>query len=451
MRNPAIDAHQRFNMNIDALIHARWIIPIEPAETVLEQHALAVNDGRIVDILDSSKADEQYTATSVIHLGGHALLPGLINTHGHAAMTLMRGLADDLPMMTWLHEHVWPTEQKWVGADFVYDGSLLACAEMLRGGITCFNDMYFFPEETVRAVDQASMRASVGLIVVDFPSAWAQDADDYLNKGIELHDQLHNHSLITTAFAPHAPYSVSDVPLQRVGMLAEELDIPIHMHVHETADEIQLAVEKHGKRPLQRLDDLGLLSPRLLAVHMTQLNNDEIKRCAETGVHIVHCPESNLKLASGFCPVHELVQAGINVALGTDGAASNNDLNMFGEMRTAALLGKGVAADASAVPAEQVLRMATINAARSLGLDEHLGSLQTGKAADFIAVQLDGVETEPVYNPVSQLVYATGRDKVTDVWVAGKHLLKDRILTTLESEEILSKAREWRTRIVRNQ
>lgn len=451
MRNPAIDAHQRFNMNIDALIHARWIIPIEPAETVLEQHALAVNDGRIVDILDSSKADEQYTATSVIHLGGHALLPGLINTHGHAAMTLMRGLADDLPMMTWLHEHVWPTEQKWVGADFVYDGSLLACAEMLRGGITCFNDMYFFPEETVRAVDQASMRASVGLIVVDFPSAWAQDADDYLNKGIELHDQLHNHSLITTAFAPHAPYSVSDAPLQRVGMLAEELDIPIHMHVHETADEIQLAVEKHGKRPLQRLDDLGLLSPRLLAVHMTQLNNDEIKRCAETGVHIVHCPESNLKLASGFCPVHELVQAGINVALGTDGAASNNDLNMFGEMRTAALLGKGVAADASAVPAEQVLRMATINAARSLGLDEHLGSLQAGKAADFIAVQLDGVETEPVYNPVSQLVYATGRDKVTDVWVAGKHLLKDRILTTLESEEILSKAREWRTRIVRNQ
>ncbi|MDH3947923.1 MAG: TRZ/ATZ family hydrolase [Gammaproteobacteria bacterium] len=437
-------------MNIDAIIHARWIIPVEPAGTVLEQHALAVNDGRIIDILDSSEADKQYTATSVVHLDGHALLPGLINTHGHASMTLMRGLADDLPMMTWLHEHVWPTEQKWVSADFVYDGSLLACAEMLRGGITCFNDMYFFPEETVRAVEQSGMRASVGLIVVDFPSAWAQDADDYLNKGIELHDQLHNHSLITTTFAPHAPYSVSDAPLQRIAMLAEELDIPIHMHVHETADEVQLAVEKHGKRPLQRLDDLGLLSPRLLAVHMTQLNNDEIKRCAETGVHVVHCPESNLKLASGFCPVHDLNKAGINVALGTDGAASNNDLNMFGEMRTAALLGKGIAADASAVPSEQVLRMATINAARSLGLDEHIGSLQAGKAADFIAVQLDGIETEPVYNPVSQLVYATGRDKVTDVWVAGKHLLKDRILTTLETEEILANTREWRARIARN-
>ena len=437
-------------MNIDTLIHARWIIPVEPAGTVLEQHALAVNDGRIIDILDSTGADEHYSATSVVHLDGHALLPGLINTHGHASMTLMRGLADDLPMMTWLHNHVWPTEQKWVSADFVYDGSLLACAEMLRGGVTCFNDMYFFPEETVRAVEQAGMRATIGLIVVDFPSAWAQDADNYLNKGIELHDQLHNNTLITTAFAPHAPYSVSDAPLQRIAMLAEELDIPVHMHVHETADEVQQAVEKNGKRPLQRLDDLGLLSPRLLAVHMTELNNDEIKRCAETGVHVIHCPESNLKLASGFCPVHELDRAGINVALGTDGAASNNDLNMFGEMRTAALLGKGIAADASAVPAEQVLRMATINAARSLGLDEHIGSLQAGKAADFIAVQLDGIETEPVYNPVSQLVYATGRDKVTDVWVAGKHLLKDRILTTLETEEILAKTREWRNRIARN-
>ena len=316
-------------MDIDSLIHARWIIPIEPAGTVLEHHALAVHQGRIIDIIDSSEADARYSATSVIKLQGHALLPGLINTHGHAAMTLMRGLADDLPMMTWLHEYIWPTEQKWISADFVYDGSLLACAEMLRGGITCFNDMYFFPEETVRAVEQAGMRATVGLIVVDFPSSWAQDADDYLNKGIELHDQLHNHTLITTAFSPHAPYSVSDAPLQRVAMLAEELDIPIHMHVHETADEVQQAVTKHGKRPLQRLDELGLLSPRLLAVHMTQLTNDEIKRCAETGVHVVHCPESNLKLASGFCPVHDLTKAGINVALGTDGAASTNDLNIF--------------------------------------------------------------------------------------------------------------------------
>jgi len=310
--------------------------------------------------------------------------------------------------------------------------------------------MYFFPEETVRAVEQAGMRATVGLIVVDFPSAWAQDADDYLNKGIELHDQLHNNTLITTAFAPHAPYSVSDAPLQRIAMLAEELDIPIHMHVHETADEVQQAFSRHGRRPLQRLDELGLLSPRLLAVHMTQLDKNEIQRCAETGVHVIHCPESNLKLASGFCPVHELNQAGVNVALGTDGAASNNDLNMFSEMRTAALLAKGVAIDATAVPAEHALRMATINAARSLGLDEDIGSLQPGKAADFIAVHLDEIETAPVYNPVSQLVYATGRDKVTDVWVAGKHLLKDRVLTTLDTEDILTRVQTWRTRIAQS-
>ena len=434
-------------MTIDALIHARWIIPVEPVEAVLEQHALAIHEGRIVEILTSDLAEKKYSANTITRLDEHAILPGLINAHGHAAMTLMRGLADDLPMMTWLHDYVWPTEQKWISAEFVHDGSLLACAEMLRGGITCFNDMYFFPEETVRAVEQAGMRATVGLIVVDFPSAWAQNADEYLNKGIELHDQLHNNTLVTTAFAPHAPYSVSDAPLQRVATYAEELDIPIHMHVHETADEVRQALADHGKRPLQRLDELGLLSPRLLAVHMTELSSDEIQRCAETGVHVIHCPESNLKLASGFCPVHELHQAGINVALGTDGAASNNDLNMFSEMRTAALLGKGIAADATAVPAEQALCMATINAARSLGLDEDIGSLQPGKAADFIAVHLNEIETSPVYHPVSQLVYATGRDKVTDVWVAGKHLLKDRVLTTLDTEEILNKAETWQTRI----
>ncbi len=437
-------------MTIDALIHARWIIPVEPTGTILEQHALAVHEGRILEVLASDLAETKYSANTVTRLDEHALIPGLINAHGHAAMTLMRGLADDLPMMSWLHDYVWPTEQKWISAEFVHDGSLLACAEMLRGGITCFNDMYFFPEETVRAVEQAGMRATVGLIVVDFPSAWAENADDYLNKGIELHDQLHNNTLVTTAFAPHAPYSVSDTPLQRVATYAEELDIPIHMHVHETAEEVRQALAKHGKRPLQRLDELGLLSPRLMAVHMTELSSDEIQRCAETGVHVIHCPESNLKLASGFCPVHQLQQAGINIALGTDGAASNNDLNMFSEMRTAALLGKGIAADATAVPAEQALRMATINAARSLGLDEDIGSLQAGKAADFIAVQLNEIETSPVYHPVSQLVYATGRDKVTDVWVAGKHLLKDRVLTTLDTEEILDKTQMWRSRIARS-
>jgi 5-methylthioadenosine/S-adenosylhomocysteine deaminase len=400
-----------------------------------------------VDLLESAAAAQKYSATVEHRLDGHVLLPGLINGHGHAAMTLLRGLADDLPLMTWLQEHIWPAEQKLVSAEFVYDGSLLACAEMLRSGTTCFNDKYFFPEETVRAVEQAGMRAVIGLIVIDFASAWAQDADDYLRKGLALHDRLHNHGLITTAFAPHAPYSVSDQPLQRIATLAEELDIPIHMHVHETAEEVERACRETGRRPLQRLDELGLLNPRLLAVHMTQLEEAEIARCAETGVQVVHCPESNLKLASGFCPVQRLHEAGINVALGTDGAASNNDLDMWGELRSAALLAKGVAADAMALPAERALRMATLDGARALGLEAEIGSLEVGKAADVIAVNLDDVSTQPVYHPLSQLVYATSREQVREVWVAGRHLLRDGRLTTLETADLLDRARHWQARI----
>lgn len=434
-------------MKIDTLIHARWILPIEPAGVLLENHALAIHDGRIQAILPSAQATANYSAAVTHRFKDHILLPGLINMHGHAAMTLMRGLADDLPLMDWLQQHIWPAEQQWVNPEFVYDGSLLACAEMLRSGTTCFNDMYFFPEETVRAVEHAGMRASVGLIVIDFPTAWASGPEEYLAKGIELHDQLRSNTLINTAFAPHAPYTVSDPPLQRIRTYAEELDIPIHMHVHETAQEVQDAVKATGKRPIQRLDELGLLNPHLLAVHMTQLTETEIQRVTETGVHVLHCPESNLKLASGFCPTARLHAAGINLTLGTDGAASNNDLDMFGEMRSAALLGKAVANDASALPAETILRMATINAARALGLEQEIGSLEAGKSADVIAVNLGELESQPVYHPASQLVYATGREQVTDVWVAGRHLLKDRELTTLDVDAIGKKARDWQTRL----
>ncbi|MFP3874655.1 MAG: TRZ/ATZ family hydrolase [Thiohalophilus sp.] len=434
-------------MKIDTLLYARWILPIEPQGVLLENHALAIENGRIEAILPAGEAAQRYSADTIRHLDQHILLPGLINLHGHAAMTLMRGLADDLPLMEWLQQHIWPAEQYWVGKEFVFDGSLLACAEMLRGGTTCFNDMYFFPEETVRAVEQAGMRASVGLIMIDFPTPYAQTPDEYLSKGIALHDQLRGNSLITTAFAPHAPYTVSDEPLQRIRTYAEELDIPIHMHVHETAHEVAESQNHNGQRPLQRLDELGLLNPHLLAVHMTQINPDEIPRLAEVGVHVVHCPESNLKLASGFCPVHRLQQAGINLCLGTDGAASNNDLDMFSEMHSAALLAKAVAGDASALPAEDVLRMATINGARALGLDQEIGSLEVGKSADVIAVDLGALETRPIYHPVSQLVYAAGREQVTDVWVAGRQLLNQRELTTIDTHAVLERASEWQQRL----
>ena len=434
-------------IKVDTLIHGRWLAPVEPATTVHEHHSMAIQEGRILDILPTDQAHTQYTADIEHTLDRHLLIPGLINAHTHAAMSLLRGLADDLPLHEWLSEHIWPAETRWVNEEFVHDGTQLAMAEMLRGGTTCFNDMYFFPDIAARAAAHCGMRASIGLIVLDFPTVWAHDADEYISKGLAVHDQYRSDPLITTLFAPHAPYTVSDKPLEHIRVLADELETGIHMHVHETADEVDKAVELTGKRPLQRLHELGLTSPALLAVHMTQLNADEISAYATAGGHVVHCPESNLKLASGFCQAQALATAGINVALGTDGAASNNDLDMLGEMRTAALLGKAVSEDASALPAHAVLRMATLNGARALGISENTGSLEKGKWADITAVCLDSIETQPVYDPVSQLVYASGREQVTDVWVAGQHLLKERRLTTLDENDIIERAREWQVRI----
>jgi 5-methylthioadenosine/S-adenosylhomocysteine deaminase len=436
---------------VDALIHARWIVPVEPYAAVYEHHAVAVRLGRILTMLPSEEARRRYQPAQQFDFPDHALIPGLVNAHTHAAMTLLRGLADDLPLMAWLREHIWPAEQRWVDAEFARHGTRLAIAEMLRGGVTCFNDMYFFAEETARAAAEAGMRAVVGLIVVDFPHPFASGPDEYLSKGIALHDQFRNHPLVRTAFAPHAPYSVSDAPLERVGTFAEELDLPIHIHLHETAEEIQQSLDRHGERPLERLRRLGLVSPRLLAVHMTQLSDEEIPLLAQQGCHVLHCPESNLKLASGFCPTDRLMAAGVNVALGTDGAASNNDLDMFGEMRTAALIAKAVARDPSALPAHEALRMATLNGAKALGWNDEIGSLAPGKAADLVAVHLGDVETQPVYHVPSQLVYATGRDKVTDVWIAGRHVLKDRHLLTLEEDELVMRSVEWQSRIAANE
>jgi len=435
---------------IDTLIKARWIIPVEPQDTVLEHHALAIRAGRIVDLLPSPEADARYQAATVHDLSDHALIPGLVNTHTHAAMSLMRGLADDLPLMEWLKGHIWPAEGRWVGAEYVEDGTQLAMAEMLRGGITCFNDMYFFPEITAHAATRAGMRASLGLIVIDFPTAWANNADEYIAKGLDLYDRHRNESLLSFCFAPHAPYTVSDEPLSRIRTLANELDLPVHMHVHETAQEVEESMARFGMRPLERLAQLGLVGPNLLAVHMTQLEDAEIAHLAEAGAHVLHCPESNLKLASGFCPVQKLLDAGVNVCLGTDGAASNNDLDLMGEMRTAALLAKGVAGDAAALPAQAALRMATLNGARALGLGEEIGSLEPGKAADVVAVDMGDIESQPVYHPLSHLVYATGRHQVSHVWVAGKALLKDRELITLDLEAIRAQAALWQERLSSN-
>lgn len=432
---------------IDTLLNARWIVPVEPAQCVLEQHAIAIHDGRILAILPCEEAAARYQAQQVHNLNQHVLIPGLINAHTHASMTLLRGLADDLPLMRWLQEHIWPVEARWVSADFVRDGTMLAMVEMLRSGTTCFNDMYMFPEVVAATARACGMRACVGLIVLEFPTGYAQTLEEYLTKGLELHDTLRGDPLIASAFAPHAPYTVSEAALERIGRLAETLDIPVHMHVHETATEVAQFQAERGCRPLKRLEQLGLLSSHLLAVHMTQLETAEIELLAEVGAHVAHCPESNLKLASGFCPTAQLNATGVNVAIGTDGAASNNDLDLFGELRTAALLAKGISGDATVLPAAQVLRMATLNGAQALGLAQEIGSLTPGKAADIVAVDLGQPETEPVYHPISQLVYTAGRQQVTDVWVAGRQLLSERQLTTLDHEDIIQRARSWRQKI----
>lgn len=433
-------------MHVDTLIHARWLITMEQ-DDVLEHHALAISQGRIKAIIPSQQAREEIEADNVVEMNDHALMPGLINAHTHSPMTLFRGIADDLPLMDWLNNHIWPAEARWVREDFVADGARLAIAEMIRGGTTCFNDMYFYPDITAQVADQLGMRAVVGLIVVDFPSSWAEGPDDYINKGLKLHDEYRQNALIHTAFAPHAPYSVSDDPLSKVHTYSNELDIPVHIHVHETADEVNLGLENHDMRPISRLFELGLINPNLVAVHMTQLNDDEIQLFAKQKANVVHCPESNLKLAAGFCPTAKLLEAGVNVALGTDGAASNNDLDMLGELRTAALLGKGVAGDASAIPAMQALRMATINGARALGISDETGSLAVGKSADLCAINLKTPETAPVYNPVSHIVYAANRDQVTDVWIRGNRLLKDRNLTRIDETTLCENSHSWGERI----
>ncbi|WP_163138914.1 TRZ/ATZ family hydrolase [Arhodomonas sp. KWT] len=432
---------------VDQVIHAGWVIPVEPSGQCLPAHSVVIDGGRIEAVLPTDEAGGRYEPRVVHDRRDHAVLPGFVNAHTHAGMNLLRGLADDLPLMTWLNEHIWPAEAAHAGPEFVQDGTRLAVAEMLRGGTTCFNDMYFFPDVTARTARQAGIRAVVGMIFIDFPTAWASGPDEYIDKGLAVHDAWRDDALITTTFAPHAPYTVSEPNLERLRTIADELALPVHIHLHETADEIQQSLAATGERPIRRLDRLGLLGPGLIAVHMTQLEDAEIARIAETGVQVVHCPESNLKLASGLAPVAALGAAGVNVALGTDGAASNNDLDMLGELRTAAMLAKGVARDPAALPAARALEAATLGGARALGLGDRVGSLTPGKEADVIAVRMDGIESAPLFHPISQLVYASGRDQVSDTWVAGRHLFNDGVLTTLDQEEIVRRAHGWRDKI----
>ncbi|MEL7559586.1 TRZ/ATZ family hydrolase [Stutzerimonas chloritidismutans] len=431
---------------LDLLLLPTWLVPVEPAGVVLKNHALGIRDGRIVLIAPREEAD-QYLANETRDLSGMLLAPGLVNAHGHAAMTLFRGLADDLPLMTWLREHVWPAESRWVDEAFIKAGTELAIAEQLQSGITCFSDMYFFPEVVSQLAHKHGIRAQITIPVLNFSIPGARDADEALRKGVALFDDLKHHPRLSIAFGPHAPYSVGDDKLESIRTLVAEMDIGIHMHVHETANEVEEAMREYGERPLARLARLQLLGPRFQAVHMTQVNDDDIALLVEHNCSVIHCPESNLKLASGFCPVERLWEAGVNVAIGTDGAASNNDLDLLGETRTAALVAKAVSGSATALNAHRALRMATLNGARALGLDDHTGSIEVGKFADLVAFDLSRLPQQPVYDPVSQLIYSCSRDCVRHVWVAGKHLLDDRQLTRMDEEQLIATAQEWGNKI----
>ncbi len=409
------------------LIVPRWIVPIEPAGVVLEDHAIAIDDvGLIVAVLPLAELRERYAAERETILADHVVTPGLFNLHTHAAMTLLRGLGDDLPLMDWLHTRIWPVEKALLSEDFVTAGTRLACLEMLRGGTTCFSDMYFFPDAAGAAAREIGMRAHLGLTVIDLPTAAGGDADDYLDRGLALFDRRRGDPMLTFAFAPHAPYTIRDTTFERIAMLMGQTGLPMQIHLHETLDEIRQEEAQHGMRPITRLERLGLISPQLTAVHAVHLDANEIRLFAERGVAIAHCPASNLKLASGIAPIARYLDAGISIGIGTDGSASNNRLDMPGEMRLAALLAKGVSGRADAFNAHQVLRAATLAGAKACGLDARIGSIVAGKEADLAAFDLSALDFNPIFDVASHLIFVAGREAVTDVWVRGEAVVRKR-------------------------
>ena len=440
-------------MNIvDVLIQSRWLLPIVPHNTLLEHQAIVINDGVIVDVCAISVANQRYQASEVLQLDDHVIMPGLVNLHTHAAMSLMRGLADDLPLMPWLQAHIWPAEAQLVSPTFVRDGTLLACAEMLAGGITTFNDMYFYPQAAAEASIQAGMRANLGLLVLEFSSNYASDAEDYIDKGTKARDQLKQEPLISFSFAPHAPYTVSDATFTQINILSEQLNIGMHTHLHETQAEITQNHQAHGMRPLARLANLGLLNANTTFAHCVHLDDIEMKLLAEHGCHIAHCPSANLKLASGIAPITECAKHGINIGLGTDSAASNNRLDLFAEIRLAALLAKGRSGDATAISAHEALRMATINGAKALGMDDKIGSIEIGKLADLCAVKLNDINMQPCFDVASHLVYVAGREQVSHVWVNGdlkyhKPNTGNAVYSNIEPQELSDIINKWQDKV----
>ena len=433
------------------LIEPEWIAPVAPVAAVLTEHSVAVKDDLIVAVLPRQHAHARFPDATRMPLPRQLLVPGLVNAHTHVAMSLLRGIGDDLPLHTWLRQCIWPLEGRLMSAEFVHDGSLLGCAEMLLSGITCINDMYFFPEQTASAASSLGMRSSVGIIVIDFASAYGSGPDEYLRKGLELRDRLREDPLTSFCLAPHAPYTLADRSFERIARLTGELGLPVHCHVHETVQEIDESLTQHGERPLARLARLGIVGPELIAVHAVHLEEQELELLARNGASIVHCPHSNLKLASGIAPTVRMLEHGINVALGTDGSASNNRLDLLGEARTAALLAKGTSGHADAWPATAILEAMTLGGARALGLGDRIGSIEPGKQADLVSFELDGPALSPVYDPISQFIYAAGRENLRESWIAGDHVVHEQQLhhgaARQRVGEVVARSRLWQNRV----
>ncbi|EED34173.1 amidohydrolase [Luminiphilus syltensis NOR5-1B] len=430
----------------DTVIHPQFIVPVVPRGEVMTGHSVVLRNGRVDAILPTPEA-LVLPATEHVALDGQALLPGLVNCHGHAAMSLLRGYADDYPLQTWLTEHIWPAETTHVSESFVADGTDLALADLLLGGTTTFSDMYFFPDITAERAERAGVRAQIMFPIIDVPTAWASQAEEYLSKGLTVRDRFHNSALIEIGFGPHSNYTVSEATLKRSAMLADQVDAPLQIHLHETADEVAQSITRIGERPIAQLARIGFLGPRTQCVHMTELSSEDIDTVARYGAHVIHCPRSNMKLASGICPAQGLLDRGINVALGTDGAASNNRLNMFNEMQTGALLAKVGTGESTALSAINSLEMATINGARALGMADNIGSIEVGKRADLIGIDLMRPATQPIHNVISQLVYATSGNELLNSWIDGRRVVSEGVLTSLDETVILERAQEWQRKL----
>ncbi|MDA1134262.1 MAG: TRZ/ATZ family hydrolase [Proteobacteria bacterium] len=431
---------------VDLIITPRWIFSAIDS-VVLEKTSIVVDNGNILELIPNEIIEQKYAAKASFNLTDHLLLPGLINSHTHAAMSLFKGYADDLTLQSWLTDRIWPAEKKYVDEKFVTEGSKLAIAEMIQSGITTFNDMYFYPQQTAEVAVKIGMRANLGMVLLEFPTNYASDPDDYLTKGLAFRDLFREEGLISTSLAPHAPYSVSDESFLKINTYAQELDLKIHVHLHETTTEIEDSLKQYGLTPIQRLDALGVLGPHISAAHCVHLTNTDLDILAKNNMCVIYNPTSNLKLGSGIANIKGMIERDICIAIGTDGSASNNRLDILNELNIALLINKGVNHQADFMNPAELIKMATLNGAKSIGMEGRLGSLEKGKCADLIAVNMSSLEMKPIYDPLSSLLYSGNRSMVSHVWIGGNMQMKERALINIDVDELLNGLGAWQQKI----